>query len=68
MTLEKLRDYFESLSAKHRTLDNQVSLSYSNYESNEKLAQIKLEKLAIKQQLVSVENQIKTLEKELAND
>ena len=51
-------DHLEALKIKHRDLDKQCSLGYTNYLNDTDLNKMKMEKAHIKSQIQTIEQQI----------
>jgi uncharacterized protein YdcH (DUF465 family) len=60
-TLQSLNNRLESLKEKHKELDKQVDIEYNNFTRDEIVEKHKIQKLRLKDEMISIEKQIKDL-------
>lgn len=68
MNIDKLISHRDMLENKHKDLDNEIKLSYSNYVSDEDLKLHKLKKLELKRQLDELNQKIDTIFNKTGDD
>lgn len=61
ITLEKLANHKKALEEKHEVLDKAIVRHYSRYDNDDKVKAEKLQKLKLKQEIVHIEQEMKTL-------
>lgn len=60
-TLQSLNNRLESLKEKHKELDKQVDIEYNNFTRDEIVEKHKIQKLRLKDEMISIEKQIRDL-------
>ena len=60
-TLQSLNNRLESLIEKHKELDKQVDIEYNNFTRDESVEKHKIQKLRLKDEMISIEKQIRDL-------
>lgn len=59
-TPEKLLSHYKSLKVKHDLLDKKIEEAYNHYTDDNEIHKMKLDKLHLKEEMNSIENQLGT--------
>lgn len=57
-TIEKLMGHYRSLKEKHDKLDSEIENSFIHHESDEKIHEMKKQKLHLKEQMFEIEQKL----------
>lgn len=57
-TVNSKRRFLESLKTKHKELDKKIKELYNKYEDDDKIKEMKFEKLNLKTQIVTIETEL----------
>tara|TARA_B110000305_G_C19353406_1_gene595478 strand:- start:284 stop:493 length:210 start_codon:yes stop_codon:yes gene_type:complete len=67
-TIKSLRNHLKTLQDHHRVMDKQISDDYDLHTDDATVVSEKLQKLEMKREITALEEHIKQLEEEEAND